>query len=58
MGVRHGREVPRGKGGLLNLGRRPKASPGFGEAISALWIQPVTDVGTNCGVTWGFRPSI
>lgn len=43
---------------LLNPGRRPKASLGFGVVISAIWIQPVTDVGTNCGVIWGFRPSI
>lgn len=58
MGAWHGREDPQGKGTPLNLGRGPQASLDFSVVISAVWIQPVTDMGTNCGVIWGFRPSI
>lgn len=47
MGVWHGREDPQGKRALLDLGRGPKASLDFSVVISAAWIQPGTDVGTN-----------
>lgn len=30
----------------------------FSVIISAVWIQTIADMGSNCGVIWGFRPRI